>query len=185
MPSDFAAPHGRPAVAKSDSGSGKSGGEGRRAGLVCGGLAACGLDPGDDAHAPEHGRTRRDHGDGNQRDRRRRRWWCRGSIAVIGDDHRPQPVTKDSRMPEDGLVGNAERYRGRRTETAPQPELEDEGDEKDRENRDSRQRRRQATPDRENWRGSLGHAAGFPSSVSSRPSNSDGAASSVSGAASG
>lgn len=103
---------------------------------------------------------------------------------MVGDDHRPQSVTKDNRMPENGLIGNAERDGRRRAEAAPQPELEDEGDKKGRENRDSRQRRRQAAPDRKNWRGSLGHAAGFPSSVSSEPADSDGDASVAPGAAS-
>ena len=103
---------------------------------------------------------------------------------MIGDDHGPQPVTKDSRVPENGLVDDAERHRSRRTEATPQPKLEDEGDEKDRENRDSRQHRRQATPDREKWRGSSGHAAGFPSWASSGSAVSDGTASAAFGAAS-
>ena len=106
---------------------------------------------------------------------------------MIGDDHRPQPITKDNRMPENGLVGDAERDGGRVAEAAPQPELEDEGDKKGRENRDSRQRRRHATPDGGNWRGSLGHAAGFPSSVSSDTDDdasvAPGAASTVPGSA--
>lgn len=54
---------------------------------------------------------KRHDGGGKDQSCRQLRWRSRGPVAMLGDDHRSQPIAKESRVADDGVIAGPERRR--------------------------------------------------------------------------